>query len=56
LILPKALALGAELMMPVAAGGVPQPTVQQVCHGIAEQRGVNFHDPAVAQEKFARPR
>jgi hypothetical protein len=52
MILPKALALGAQLLMPVAAGdGVPNLNVEQVCDGIAKQGGVTFHDPAIAQEK-----
>lgn len=53
MILPKALALGVQLMMPVAATAdtVPELNVEQVCQGIAEQGGVTFHDPAVAQEK-----
>jgi hypothetical protein len=52
MILPKALALGLQLVMPVAAGdGVPQLNVEQVCKGIAEQGGVTFRDPQVAQEK-----
>jgi hypothetical protein len=52
MILPKALALGAYLLMPVAAGdGVPNLNVEQVCDGIAQQGGVTFHDPAIAQEK-----
>jgi hypothetical protein len=52
MILPKALALGVQLMMPVAAGdGVPNLNVEQVCEGIAEQGGVTFHDPAIATEK-----
>jgi hypothetical protein len=52
MILPKALALGAQLLMPVAAGdGVPNLNVEQVCEGIAKQGGVTFHDPAIAQEK-----
>ena len=52
MILPKALALGAQLMMPIAGGdGVPQLNVEQVCEGIAQQGGVTFHDPAVATEK-----
>ncbi len=50
MILPKALALGAYLMMPVA-DSVPQLNVEQVCEGIAQQGGVTFHDPAIAQEK-----
>jgi hypothetical protein len=52
MILPKALALGVQLLMPVAAGdGVPNLNVEQVCDGIAKQGGVTFHDPAIAQEK-----
>jgi hypothetical protein len=52
MILPKALALGAQLLMPVAAGdGVPNLNVEQVCDGIAKQGGVTFRDPAIAQEK-----
>jgi hypothetical protein len=50
MILPAALALGAQLMMPIA-DGVPQLNVEQVCEGIAQQGGVTFHDPAIAQEK-----
>jgi hypothetical protein len=53
MILPKALAIGAQLMMPVAgaADSVPSLNVEQVCEGIAKQGGVTFHDPAIAQEK-----
>jgi hypothetical protein len=52
MILPKALALGLQLVMPVAAGdGVPHLNVEQVCKGIAEQGGVTFRDPSVGQEK-----
>src|SRR5208283_1039789 len=50
MILPAALALGAQLIMPVA-DSVPQLNVEQVCEGIARQGGVTFHDPAIAQEK-----
>jgi len=50
MILPTALALGAQLMMPVV-DSVPQLNVEQVCEGIAQQGGVTFHDPAIAQEK-----
>jgi hypothetical protein len=50
MILPKVLALGAQLMMPVA-DSVPTLDVEQVCQGIAQQGGVTFHDSAVAQEK-----
>jgi hypothetical protein len=52
MILPKVLVLGVQLLVPVAAGsGVPNLNVEQVCTGIAEQGGVTFHDPAIAQEK-----
>ena len=52
MILPKALALGLQLVMPIAAGdGVPRLNVEQVCKGIAEQGGVTFRDPAIDQEK-----
>jgi hypothetical protein len=52
MILPKALLLGAQLMIPIAAGdGVPNLNVEPVCKGIAEQGGVTFRDPAVPQEK-----
>lgn len=50
MILPSALALGAQLMLPVA-DGVPNLNVEQVCEGIAQQGGVTFHDPAIAQER-----
>jgi hypothetical protein len=54
MILPKALILGAQLLLPVAASAaedVPQLNVEQVCEGIAQQGGVTFHDPAIASEK-----
>jgi hypothetical protein len=52
MILPKALMLGAQLMIPIAAGdGVPNLNVEPVCKGIAEQGGVTFRDPAVPEEK-----
>ncbi len=54
MILPKALMLGAQLMMPVAAtvpDSVPQLNVEQVCEGIAKQGGVTFRDPAIEQER-----
>ena len=52
MILPKALALGLQLVMPIAAGdGVPRLNVEQVCKGIAQQGGVTFRDPAMDQEK-----
>ncbi|HMK69829.1 MAG TPA: hypothetical protein VK442_02540 [Xanthobacteraceae bacterium] len=52
MILPAVLALGAQLVLPVA-DGVPQLNVEQVCEGIARQGGVTFHDPAIAKEKQA---
>jgi len=52
MILPKALALGLQLVMPIAEGdGVPHLNVEQVCKGIAQQGGVTFRDPAIDQEK-----
>ena len=52
MILPKALALSLQLVVPVAGGdGVPQLNVEQVCKGIAEQGGVTFRDPQVEQQK-----
>jgi len=50
MMIPTALALGAQLMMPVA-DSVPNLNVEQVCEGIAQQGGVTFHDPQIAQEK-----
>ena len=52
MILPKALALGLQLVMPIAEGdGVPHLNVEQVCKGIAQQGGVTFRDSAVGEEK-----
>jgi len=54
MILPKALAVGLYLVVPVAgttSDNVPTLNVEQVCEGIAKQGGVTFHDPAIAQEK-----
>ena len=51
MILPKVLALGVQLVMPIAGGRVPQLNVEPVCKGIAEQGGVTFRDPSVSQEK-----
>ena len=52
MILPKALALSVQLIMLVATvDRTPQLDVEPVCKGIAEQGGVTFRDPAVAQEK-----
>ena len=50
MILPGALILGAQLVMPIA-DSVPDLDVEQVCDGIAKQGGVTFRDPAIAQEK-----
>jgi hypothetical protein len=50
MILPAVLVLGAHLAVP-AADSVPTPNVEQVCQGIAQQGGVTFHDPQIAQEK-----
>jgi hypothetical protein len=50
MILPKVLLVGAQLLMPVA-DSVPQLNVEQVCEGIAQQGGVTFRDPAIAQER-----
>ena len=51
MILPSALALGLQLVIPAAADGVPNLNVEQVCEGIAQQGGVTFHDPQIAREK-----
>jgi hypothetical protein len=53
MILPKALAVGLYLVIPVAgtSDNVPTLNVEEVCEGIAKQGGVTFHDPAIAQEK-----
>ena len=52
MILPQVLALSAQLIVLVAAGdGMPELNVEPVCKGIAEQGGVTFRDPSVAQEK-----
>jgi uncharacterized protein YaiE (UPF0345 family) len=50
MMLSKVLALGVQLMLPVA-DSVPNLNVEQVCEGIAKQGGVTFHDTAVPQEK-----
>ena len=52
MILPKAVALSVQLIISVAgADRLPQLDVEPVCKGIAEQGGVTFRDPSVAQEK-----
>ncbi len=50
MILPAVLAIGAHLAIP-ATDSVPTLNVEQVCQGIAQQGGVTFHDPQIAQEK-----
>ena len=50
MILPAVLVLGAHLAVP-ASDSVPTLNVEQVCQGIAQQGGVTFHDPQIAQEK-----
>lgn len=50
MILPAILAIGAHLVSPVV-DSVPTLNVEQVCQGIAQQGGVTFHDPQIAQEK-----
>jgi hypothetical protein len=50
MILPAVLMLGAHLAVP-ATDSVPTLNVDQVCQGIAQQGGVTFHDPQIAQEK-----
>ena len=51
MILPSVLALGAQLVVPVA-GSVPVINVEPVCQGIAVQGGSSFHDyTAIAKEK-----
>lgn len=50
MILPAALVLGVQIVMPIV-DSVPNLNVDQVCDGIAKQGGVTFRDPAIAQEK-----
>jgi hypothetical protein len=50
MILPPALILGLQLVMPVS-DSVPTLDVDQVCQGIAQQGGVSFHDNDMAEEK-----
>lgn len=50
MILPSVLALGAQLLTPVA-DSVPVLNVEPVCQGIALQGGSSFRDPAIAKEK-----
>jgi hypothetical protein len=49
MIFPALLALGAQLVIPIA-DHVPVLNVGQVCRGIAQQGGATFHDPAIAKE------
>ena len=53
MILSKALALGLQLMVPVAANAddVPKLNVEQVCEGIAKQGGVTFMIPRSPRRK-----
>ena len=52
MILPHAVAVSVQVIMLVAVGDhVPRFNVEPVCKGIAEQGGVTFRDPSVAQEK-----
>jgi hypothetical protein len=48
-ILPAVLALSAPTI--AVADSVPTLNVEQTCEGIAQQGGVTFHDPQIAQEK-----
>jgi hypothetical protein len=50
MIFPTTLALGLQLLLP-ASDSVPILNIEQVCDGIAQQGGVTFRDPAIAQEK-----
>jgi hypothetical protein len=50
MMLPAAWMVSVHLLIPVA-DGVPTLNVEQVCNGIAQQGGVTFRDPQVAQEK-----
>jgi hypothetical protein len=50
MILPSVLALGVQLLTPVA-DSVPNLNVEQVCQGIAVQGGSSFHDPSIPKQK-----
>jgi hypothetical protein len=50
MIQPIVLALGAQLLLPVA-DTVPTLNVEPVCRGIAEQGGATGRDAATAKEK-----
>jgi hypothetical protein len=50
MILPSFVALGAQLLTPVA-DSVPVLNVEPVCQGIAVQGGSSFHDAAIAKER-----
>ena len=50
MILPSVLALGAQLLTPVA-DNVPNLNIDQVCQGIAVQGGSSFHDPSIPKQK-----
>jgi hypothetical protein len=50
MILPSVLALGAQMLMPVA-DSVPNFNIEPVCQGIAVQGGTNYRDTTVAEAK-----
>ncbi len=50
MMLPSALALSAQFLLPVA-DSVPNLNVEPVCQGIAQQGGGSYHDTAVGKEK-----
>jgi hypothetical protein len=50
MILPSVLALGGQLLTPVA-DSVPNLNIEQVCQGIAVQGGSSFHDPSIPKQK-----
>lgn len=50
MMLPAALAFGAQLLLPVA-DSVPVLNIEPVCQGIAQQGGSSFHDPQIAKER-----
>jgi hypothetical protein len=50
MMLPAALALSAQFLLPVA-DSVPNLNVEPVCQGIAQQGGSSYHDTAVGKEK-----
>jgi len=50
MMLPSALFIGAQLVIPVA-DNVPVLNIDPVCRGIAQQGGSSFHDTEVAKQK-----